>query len=162
MGDVVRHVKVRDVFDMGGVDDQVGLYSNDVPELHTIGDDGEDGIDITLDMEHEICARDYISLLQTSVTLMKTMVKTMLKVLAFMKLKVVILVRCKFFSQILTMHQKIVREIQTIEGSREHSQGTTLAALVSRIGSSTLNNSLPGNELSSPRSHDDEGIVDKL
>ncbi|KAD3640309.1 hypothetical protein E3N88_29532 [Mikania micrantha] len=54
MGDVVRHVKVRDVFDMGGVDDQVGLYSNDVPELHTIGDDGEDGIDITLDMEHEV------------------------------------------------------------------------------------------------------------
>ncbi|KAD4887908.1 hypothetical protein E3N88_19980 [Mikania micrantha] len=51
--DVVRHVKVRDVFDMGGVDDQVGLYSNDVSDLHRIGDDGEDGIDITPDMEHE-------------------------------------------------------------------------------------------------------------
>ncbi|KAD4888057.1 hypothetical protein E3N88_20130 [Mikania micrantha] len=54
--EVVRHVKVRDAFDMGSVDDQVGPYSNDctfsVPNLHTIGDDGEDGIDITPEMEH--------------------------------------------------------------------------------------------------------------
>ncbi|KAI7746143.1 hypothetical protein M8C21_031833 [Ambrosia artemisiifolia] len=56
--EVVRHVKVRDVFDMGGVDDQVGPYSNDcifnVPELHTVGDDGEDGINVTPEMEHEL------------------------------------------------------------------------------------------------------------
>ncbi|XP_022024562.1 uncharacterized protein LOC110924892 [Helianthus annuus] len=56
--EVVRHVKVRDVFDMGSVDDQVGPYSNDctfdVPNLHRIGDDGEDGIDITPDMECEV------------------------------------------------------------------------------------------------------------
>jgi hypothetical protein len=56
--EVVRHVKVRDVFDMGGVDDQVSPYSNDcafnVPNLHTIGDDGEDGIDVTPEMEHEV------------------------------------------------------------------------------------------------------------
>ncbi|XP_035837033.1 uncharacterized protein LOC110894773 [Helianthus annuus] len=56
--EVVRHVKVRDVFDMGNVDDQVGPYSNDctfdVPNLHRIGDDGEDGIDITPDMECEV------------------------------------------------------------------------------------------------------------
>ncbi|KAK1428349.1 hypothetical protein QVD17_17182 [Tagetes erecta] len=54
--EVVRHVKLRDVFDMGTIDDQVGPYSNDctfdVPSLHRIGDDGEDGIDITPDMEH--------------------------------------------------------------------------------------------------------------
>jgi hypothetical protein len=55
--EVVRHVKVRDAFDMGGVDDQAGPSSNDctfnVPNLHTIGDDGEDGIDVTPEMEHE-------------------------------------------------------------------------------------------------------------
>ncbi|XP_076914543.1 uncharacterized protein LOC143573590 [Bidens hawaiensis] len=54
--EVVRHVKVRDVFDMGSVD-QVGPHSNDctfdVPSLHRIEDDGEDGIDITPDMECE-------------------------------------------------------------------------------------------------------------
>ncbi|KAD6118876.1 hypothetical protein E3N88_10147 [Mikania micrantha] len=52
------HVKFRDVFDMGGVDDQVGLYSNDVSDLQMIGGDGEDGIDITPDMEHEVDFED--------------------------------------------------------------------------------------------------------
>jgi len=56
--EVVRHVKVRGVFDMGSVDDQVGPYSNDcifdVPNLHRIGDDGEDGVDVTPDMEREV------------------------------------------------------------------------------------------------------------
>ncbi|KAK9073298.1 hypothetical protein SSX86_007622 [Deinandra increscens subsp. villosa] len=56
--EVVRHVKVRDVFHMGGVDDEVGPYSNDstfnVPNLHMTGDDGEDGIDVTPEMEHEV------------------------------------------------------------------------------------------------------------
>ncbi|KAL8230003.1 hypothetical protein R6Q57_014903 [Mikania cordata] len=33
---------------------------------------------------------------------------------------------------------------------------------VPRIDSSTLNNSISGNELSSSRSHDNEGIVDKF
>ncbi|KAL7617786.1 hypothetical protein Lser_V15G02761 [Lactuca serriola] len=55
--EIVKHVKLRDVFDMGGVDTQVSPYSNDctfdVPNLHRIGDDGEDGIDITPEMEHE-------------------------------------------------------------------------------------------------------------
>ncbi|KAK1406297.1 hypothetical protein QVD17_41590 [Tagetes erecta] len=56
--EVVRHVKVRGVFDMGSADDQVGPYSNDctfdVPNLHRIGDDGEDGVDVTPDMEREV------------------------------------------------------------------------------------------------------------
>ncbi|KAK1441065.1 hypothetical protein QVD17_06902 [Tagetes erecta] len=56
--EVVRHVKVIDVFDMGSVDDQVGPYSNDctfdVPNLHRIRDDGEDGVDVTPDMEREV------------------------------------------------------------------------------------------------------------
>ncbi|KAD6118993.1 hypothetical protein E3N88_10264 [Mikania micrantha] len=54
--EVVGHVKVRDAFDMGSIDDQVGPYSNDftfsMPNLHTIRDDVEDGIDITLKLEH--------------------------------------------------------------------------------------------------------------
>ncbi|KAJ0592692.1 hypothetical protein HanHA300_Chr03g0088101 [Helianthus annuus] len=48
--EVVRFVKVRDVFDMGVLDD----CTFNVPNLHRIGDDGEDGIDITPDMEHEV------------------------------------------------------------------------------------------------------------
>ncbi|XP_076927018.1 uncharacterized protein LOC143590413 [Bidens hawaiensis] len=54
--EVVRHVKVRNVYNMGSVD-QVGPYSKDspfdLPNLHMIGDDGEVGIYITPDMEHE-------------------------------------------------------------------------------------------------------------
>ncbi|KAI3733024.1 hypothetical protein L1987_64239 [Smallanthus sonchifolius] len=56
--EVVRYVKVRGVYDMGSVDEQVGPYLNDctfdVPTLHRIGDEGEDGIDITPDMEREV------------------------------------------------------------------------------------------------------------
>ena len=55
--EVVRHVKVRDVFDMGG-DSQVGgnPYDDifDVPNLHRSGDDGDDGIDVTPQMEAEV------------------------------------------------------------------------------------------------------------
>lgn len=55
--EVVRHVILRDVFDMGGVDDQVAGYQNDgsfdVPNLHRIGDDGDDGMDVTHEMELE-------------------------------------------------------------------------------------------------------------
>ncbi|KAD3336511.1 hypothetical protein R6Q59_028656 [Mikania micrantha] len=56
--EVVRHVKVRDMFDLGGVDYQVDPHSNDYTsnllDLHRTGEDGEDGIDITPDMEHEV------------------------------------------------------------------------------------------------------------
>lgn len=52
--EVVRHVKVRDLFDMGGDDDQVARnpYDDtfDVPSLHRVGDDG---MDVTPEMEVE-------------------------------------------------------------------------------------------------------------
>ncbi|GJT30009.1 retrovirus-related pol polyprotein from transposon TNT 1-94 [Tanacetum coccineum] len=41
---VVRHIKVKDVFDMGSVN---------ASHLHRIGDDGDDGEDVTSDMEHD-------------------------------------------------------------------------------------------------------------
>ncbi|KAL4563635.1 hypothetical protein LXL04_027680 [Taraxacum kok-saghyz] len=43
--EVVRHVKLRDVFDMGVADDDIN--GDDVPNLHRIGDDG---IDVTPEM----------------------------------------------------------------------------------------------------------------
>lgn len=55
--EVVRHVKLRDAFDMGGVDDQVAENPTDVTaheaNLHRIGDDGDDGMDVTPEMELE-------------------------------------------------------------------------------------------------------------
>lgn len=54
---VARHIKLRDVFDMGSVDDQAIQNPNestfDVTHLHRIGDDGDDGEDVTADMELE-------------------------------------------------------------------------------------------------------------
>ncbi|GKF99154.1 hypothetical protein Tco_0297937, partial [Tanacetum coccineum] len=52
---VVRHIKVKDVFDMGSVTGQdVDQGQSDgafnVSHLHRIGDDGED---VTSDMEHD-------------------------------------------------------------------------------------------------------------
>ena len=47
--EVVRHVKVRDVFDMGGANDNSTL-GDDIPNLHRIRDDGDDGIDVTPEM----------------------------------------------------------------------------------------------------------------
>ncbi|KAJ9538757.1 hypothetical protein OSB04_031490 [Centaurea solstitialis] len=57
--EVVRHVKLRDVFDMGIVDDDhVARYSNDstfdVPNLDRIARDVDDGIDITPDMKRGV------------------------------------------------------------------------------------------------------------
>ncbi|KAJ9544535.1 hypothetical protein OSB04_024242 [Centaurea solstitialis] len=57
--EVVRHVKLRDAFDMGIVDDDhVAHYSSDstfvVPNLDRIARDGDDGIDITPDTEREV------------------------------------------------------------------------------------------------------------
>ena len=68
--EVVRHVKLRDAFDMGiANDDQAVRYSNDntfdVPNLDRIAHDGDDGIDITPDMEREVYVEedDYDSIL---------------------------------------------------------------------------------------------------
>ncbi|XP_071741432.1 uncharacterized protein [Rutidosis leptorrhynchoides] len=56
--EVVRHVKLRDVFDMGAGDDQVIGYPNNstsvVPNLHRIGDDGDDGMDVTEEMDLDV------------------------------------------------------------------------------------------------------------
>ncbi|GJS59178.1 hypothetical protein Tco_0653962 [Tanacetum coccineum] len=55
---VVRHIKVKDVFDMGSVTGQdVDQGQSDgtfnASHLHRIGDDGDDGEDVTSDMEHD-------------------------------------------------------------------------------------------------------------
>ncbi|KAJ9546594.1 hypothetical protein OSB04_019137 [Centaurea solstitialis] len=57
--EVVRHVKLRDAFDMRIVDDDhVARYSNDstfdVPNLDRIARDGDDGINVTSDMERDV------------------------------------------------------------------------------------------------------------
>ncbi|GJW85383.1 uncharacterized protein Tco_0158528 [Tanacetum coccineum] len=55
---VVRHIKVKDVFYMGSVTGQdVDQGQSDgtfnASHLHKIGDDGDDGEDVTSDMEHD-------------------------------------------------------------------------------------------------------------
>ncbi|CAH9135796.1 unnamed protein product [Cuscuta epithymum] len=53
---VVRHVKVRDMFELGDNADQRNTSNDvifDVPNLHRVGDDEDDELDVTLPMEEE-------------------------------------------------------------------------------------------------------------
>ena len=55
---VVRHIKLKDVFDMGSdtaqvVDQDQRDGTSNVTHLHRIGDDGDDGEDVTSDMEND-------------------------------------------------------------------------------------------------------------
>ena len=54
----MRHIKLKDVFDMGNdtaqvVDQDHRDGTSNVTHLHRIGDDGDDGEDVTSDMEHD-------------------------------------------------------------------------------------------------------------
>ncbi|KAL8245807.1 hypothetical protein R6Q59_007023, partial [Mikania micrantha] len=68
-------------------------------------------------------------------------------------------------AQQMLIHQgKVLKHGTTMEENKvfENSFIVIMLSKVPRIGYLTLNNCLSGNKLSSSRSHDDEGIVDKL
>ncbi|GJY10464.1 phloem protein 2-like protein [Tanacetum coccineum] len=55
---VARHIKLKDVFDLGsataqGIDQDQSDGTFNVSHLHRIGDDGDDGKDVTSDTEHD-------------------------------------------------------------------------------------------------------------
>ncbi|CAH1449646.1 unnamed protein product [Lactuca virosa] len=60
--EVVRHVKVRDLFGMGGDDAQVvgNPYNDtfDVPNMNRIRDEGDDGMDVTPEMVAQMVDQD--------------------------------------------------------------------------------------------------------
>ncbi|CAH9072805.1 unnamed protein product [Cuscuta europaea] len=53
---VVRHVKVRDMFNLGNNGDRINMSNDvlfDMPNLHRVGDNGDNGVDVTPMMEVE-------------------------------------------------------------------------------------------------------------